>query len=483
MERTELNNQNENNIFPFPANGSLNIKADNNSVSNKKEKEEIPTPKSDKILEKAKQLDKKSSYPSNYDYETYKRLEQRFGLDQPRGGIVFGTTFKVVNHYEGCTRCHYAFELDTYGRGCTHDCVFCYAKDQLTQRAFWNRPFPMPVDLCEIRKIFYTVFETNKPNKYRAVLEKRIPLRLGSMSDPFLWMDKKYGVTLELIKILNYYKYPWVAFTRSDLVAKDEYLKHIDPRLGSIQFSISGENEELTKKIEPGAPSVKRRLAALKTISNAGINTAVRINPLFPMYPDGYFTNPSVVKEKFGDNIPTFPLLDIDNPSIFLDMIKDAGVRTIIPGVVRLTHREIKRMDTALNMPFRDFFTYGHVKGALNVNFSDKEISYYYLKLHKEALKKGLRFTTCYIGNGVKDYFQYQDLWDNKKDCCDIVGKIESFDKTSQNIPWEERMKYATCKPSALTSMKIDQGMEDMFTTLKNNKDNEQNSQTVTPDL
>lgn len=428
---------------------------------------EPATPKSDKLIEQAKKLDKLSKYPSSHDYETYRKLEKRFGDDQPRGGIVFSTTFKLVNHYEGCTRCHYAFELDTYGRGCTHDCVFCYAKDQLTQRAFWNRPFPMPVDLCEIRKIFYTVFETNRPHKFRSVLEQRIPLRLGSMSDPFLWMDKKYGVAKELIKILNYYKYPWVAFTRSDLVAKDEYLNLIDPKLGSIQFSISGENETLNRMLEPGAPSVKRRFQALKTLAEAGINTAVRINPLFPKYPDGYFTNPELVREKFGNNIPEFSLLDIDKPEIIMDMVKDAKVRTVIPGVVRLTHREIKRMEAALNIPYKEFFTYGHKKGALNVNFSDKEIAHYYMILHKAAKERNIRFTTCYIGNGAKDYFQYQDLWTNKNDCCDIVGKLDSFEKTSQDVPWETRMKHATCKPTALQSMKMDLGMEDMFNTYR----------------
>ena len=50
---------------------------------------------------------------------------------------------------------------------------------------------------------------------------------------------------------------------------------------------------------------------------------------------------------------------------------------------------------------------------------------------------------------GAKDYFQYQDLWSNKKDCCDARGKVETFQASSNDIPWDTRMKHASCKESA----------------------------------
>lgn len=124
--------------------------------------ENIPTPRSDKILLQAERLKKLSNYNSQFDYDTYRQLELRFGHNQPRGGITFGTPFKLVNSHNTCQQCLYAFEIDTYGRGCVHDCVYCYAKAQLTVHGYWNNPFPMPADLTEIWKVFYTVFETDK---------------------------------------------------------------------------------------------------------------------------------------------------------------------------------------------------------------------------------------------------------------------------------------------------------------------------------
>ena len=148
MERTELTT--EENVIKFPGDFDLPKK--------------IPTPKSDTVIENAKKLAKISNYKTDYDFETYKRLEERFGLDQPRGGIVFGGNdpFKIINTHKSCQQCLYAFEMDTYGRGCVHDCAYCYSKAELTVHGYWNKPFPMPRDITTVWKEFYTVFETDK---------------------------------------------------------------------------------------------------------------------------------------------------------------------------------------------------------------------------------------------------------------------------------------------------------------------------------
>ena len=151
----------------------------------------IPTPKSDKVLANAKSLMKVSKYPCTYDFNIYRDLELRFGHEQPRGGTVFGTNdpFKLINTHPACQQCLYGFEMDTYGRGCTHDCGYCYSKAELTVHGYWNRPFPMPRDITTVWKAFYTVFETDKKSKWREILEKRIPLRIGSGSDGFMYIS------------------------------------------------------------------------------------------------------------------------------------------------------------------------------------------------------------------------------------------------------------------------------------------------------
>jgi DNA repair photolyase len=385
-----------------------------------------------------------SSYPDTFDYGVYDKLYDYFGDNQPWRGVVFKTTFKLVNYHTSCTQCHYAFEIDTYGRGCIHDCVYCYAKEALSQHGFWNRPMPFPVDLSEVRKILYTVFETDKTSKWRSVLERRTPLRIGSMSDSFMRMDKKYGISKELLRLLSFYDYPYIVFTRGDVIADDDYLSLLRKDLASIQFSISGENERLTRLLEPAAPSVAKRLGALKTLADAGLWTSVRINPLFPKYPDGYFTNRKAIIERFGSKeaIPTLNLLDIDNLETFFGQLKDARVPSIVVGFVRLSSTAIKAMSKSLGTDVSLFFSPENLQIKGDKKYSDSEIAFYYKKIQSAAETSGIRFNTCYIGNGEKDYYQYQNLWSNKADCCDARGNVQKFLSSSQEIPWDVREKH-----------------------------------------
>ena len=403
-----------------------------------------------------------SKMPDTFDWSIYDRLHEKFGDEQPRGGVVFKTAVKLVNHHHSCTKCHHAFEIDTYGRGCIHNCSYCYAMESLKGHGYWNRPHPFPLDISEVRKIFHQVFETDKPSKWREIMGQKIPLRIGSMSDSFMKMDTKYGVTKELLKILSFYDYPHIIFTRSDLIADDAYMKLLRKDLCSIQFSISGNNEKLTKMIEPGAPSVSHRFKALKKLNESGFWTTVRINPFFPMKPDGYYTDPDRVVKKFGslENAPEFNLLSWD----IIDQMKEAKVPSFLVGVVRLSPHAIKNMTVATGINFKDFFEIEKGKGTYDVRYSDAEIKYYYTEFAKKAWKSGLRFNTCYIGMGLKDYFQYQNYWSNKSDCCDAVGNVSTFKKTSQSVSWEERLRHSPSKEVSTQAKETEDFMTREFT-------------------
>jgi len=424
-------------LIKLPIRGTLETERDIPSIK------EVPTPKYDSIIRQAEILKTKSKYPCKFDFEVYKKLELRFGLNQPNGGVIFGSNgpFKLVNSHSTCQQCLYAFELDTYGRGCIHDCVYCYAKAELTVHGYWNKPFPMPVDITQIWKTFYTVFETDNRSKWREILEKRVPLRIGSMSDSFMFMDKKYKVTQELLKILKYYNYPYIIFTRSDLIAEDEYINLLDPDLCSVQMSIASTNDEMNRLIEPGTPSSKRRLNALKKLTQHGFWTTVRINPFFPMYADGYFTDPNFDKE----NMP--------EPFMFssfemVDEIASYGVQSILVGAVRLSSFSLNQIEKAIGRDLRPLYKKEIRHSSRDWHYSDEEIRAYYERIHAKCVQNGVQFTTCYIGNGEKQFWRDQDLWSNKKDCCNAIDRVNSFKnvKNCRDIPWQARIKHTSKK-------------------------------------
>lgn len=404
--------------------------------------ESLLTPTYNKLVKDAKKLDLLSSYPCTFDYSIYRDLELRYKDSPIRGGIVKNNPFKLVNSHHTCQQCLYAFEVDTYGRGCTHNCTYCYAKAELTVHGYWNNPIPVPIDLNEVRKIFYTVFETNKTSKWRSVMEQKIPLRIGCMSDSFMWMDTKYGVTKEFIKILNYYNYPYTIITRSDLVARDDYMGLLRKDLCSIQFSIASTNDAMNKLIEPGAPSAKRRLAALKKLNENGFWTAVRINPMFPIYPDGYFTNKEF---KWDGEVPKLNYSSFE----MVDEIADAGVPAIICGFGRWSSFSMNQMEKATGIDLRQFFNKSETyKSRRDWHFSEKEIRYYYEEVKKRTIKRAMEFTVCYIGNGEDLFWGTQDLWSNKQDCCNIKGRVASFKTDSREVPFKERLQFTNHKCS-----------------------------------
>jgi DNA repair photolyase len=409
-----------------------------------KQTKQIETPIYNSILEDAKRLQLLSSYKSTFDYSAYEGLEIRFKDKPIRGGFIFKKPFRLVNSHHTCQQCLYAFEIDTYGRGCAHDCAYCYAKAELTVHGMWNNPIPVPIDINDIRNTFYTVFETDKRNKWRGPLERRVPLRIGSMTDSFMFSDRKYGVTKELLKILNHYQYPHIIFTRSDLVASDDYLKVMDPALTAVQMSISSINDDMNRTIEPGAPSAKRRLIALSKLSKAGFWTTVRINPMFPIHPDGYFTDPNF---KWDGPVPKFDFTSFE----MVDAIADANVPAILAGFVRFSAYALNNIQKLTGVDLRTFYRKDLVnKSKRDWHFSDREIRNYYEQFYIRSKKRNVQFTTCYIGNGEDHFWKDQDIWSNKKDCCNVKGNLASFQSDSREIPFNDRIKLSgdkTAKP------------------------------------
>ncbi len=398
------------------------------------------TPVTDSIIEAARKLQSISSYKTDFNFEVYRKLEQRFNEKPVRGGILFKTPFKLVNFHASCQQCLYSFEADTYGRGCTHECVYCYAKAQLTVHGMWNKPFPMPVDITEIWKTFHTVFETDARSKWRDVMEKRIPIRIGAMSDSFMAMDRSYKVTQEFLKILNHYKYPYIIFTRSHTVGESPYIDLLNPQLCSVQMSIASTNDKLNKLIEPGTPSAKLRLQALQKLTRAGFWTTVRINPLFPNHPDGYYTDPHFRKDLAPE---PFDYSTIE----MVDEIAAHGVQSVIAGFVRLSTFSLNRMEEAVGRDLQSFFSADCRKSRRDWHFSDKEIRAYYERYQARCKQNGIQFTTCYIGNGDDHFWGDQDLWDNKKDCCNAINRVSEFKgQTSRDISWDIRLKHSPDK-------------------------------------
>lgn len=185
----------------------------------------------------------------------------------------FKSFFKRVAGNEG-DRCHYPTRLDTYGCGCQHNCGYCYAKSLLDFRKLWNPAYP---SIANINKIRHCV---------RTKLHKGEIVRLGGMTDCFQPLERENHITYQTIKALNEMGVGYLIVTKSSLIAEDEYIKILDPKLAHIQVSITSTDAELSRRMEPGASLPEERISAVEKLWSLGYDVCVRLSPYIPSFVD-----------------------------------------------------------------------------------------------------------------------------------------------------------------------------------------------------
>ena len=183
----------------------------------------------------------------------------------------FKSFFKTVGGSEG-NRCNYSTRLDTYGKGCQHDCSYCYAKSLLDFRKLWNPENPAVADIEKIKK------KISKLGNYQTI-------RLGGMTDCFQPIEKIFRVTYETIKTLNEAKIPYLIVTKSHIVADKEYLEILDKDLAHIQITVTSIDDALSKTYEKASVPSKR-IKTIETLYENGYDVQLRLSPYIPKYVD-----------------------------------------------------------------------------------------------------------------------------------------------------------------------------------------------------
>ena len=183
----------------------------------------------------------------------------------------FKSFFKTVGGSEG-NRCNYSTRLDTYGKGCQHDCSYCYAKSLLDFRKLWNPENPAVADIEKIKK------KISKLGNYQTI-------RLGGMTDCFQPIEKIFRVTYETIKTLNEANTPYLIVTKSHIVADKEYLEILDKDLAHIQITVTSTDDALSKTYEKASVPSKR-IKAIETLYENGYDVQLRLSPYIPKYVD-----------------------------------------------------------------------------------------------------------------------------------------------------------------------------------------------------
>lgn len=185
----------------------------------------------------------------------------------------FKSFYKTVEGNEG-TKCKHPTRLDTYGCGCQHDCSYCYAKSLLEFRNLWDSKNPSVANIEDIAKVVKTI-------------PKGEVIRLGGMTDCFQPIELEKRVTYNTIKLLNKRRIHYLIVTKSDIVARDEYIDILDKELAHIQVTVTCVDDELYhQKNYEKACEPSRRIAAILKLQEKGYDVAIRLSPLIEEFMD-----------------------------------------------------------------------------------------------------------------------------------------------------------------------------------------------------
>ena len=151
--------------------------------------------------------------------------------------------------------------------GCSHACKYCYA---CFMKRFTNHTEPWG----EFVDVKYWP-EIKKLEKYAGK-----EAFFGSVTDCYQPCEAKYNRTRALLEQLQGSGISISIATKSDLVLRDLDLIKTFPN-ARVSFSINTLDEDFRKDMDRGV-SIERRLAAMKTIYDAGVQTTCFISPIFP---------------------------------------------------------------------------------------------------------------------------------------------------------------------------------------------------------
>jgi DNA repair photolyase len=163
-------------------------------------------------------------------------------------------------------------------RGCTHACVFCFARRTHTY-------LDMDAGRDFEREI---VVKVNVPELLRAELArpswKRELVALGTNTDPYQWVESRYRMMPEILAALEAAETPVSVLTKSPLVLRDlEIFARMAEKLPvSVNLSVPTLDEEAWRATEPHTPSPQARLEAVAELRRHGIDSGVLVAPLMP---------------------------------------------------------------------------------------------------------------------------------------------------------------------------------------------------------
>ena len=169
------------------------------------------------------------------------------------------------------------WSLNPY-RGCEHGCVYCYARPT-HEYLGWSAGLDFESRI---------MVKEDAAALLRRALSKAgwtpEPLVMSGVTDPYQPIERRLELTRGCLEVLAEARHPVALITKSRLVERDADLLATLARLDAahVTLSITTLDRRLQRTLEPRASPPEHRLAAIRTLADAGIPVAVNVAPVIP---------------------------------------------------------------------------------------------------------------------------------------------------------------------------------------------------------
>jgi DNA repair photolyase len=171
----------------------------------------------------------------------------------------------------------FRWSLNPY-RGCFHACAYCYARPT---HEYWG--FGAGTDfeskIIVKREAAILLRRTFEKPSWKGEL-----ILFSGNTDCYQPLEASLELTRACLEVCAEYRNPVGIITKGILVLRDlDVLRRLHQQASvRVYFSIPFSNDEVARKVEPHAPSSRKRFEAMTTLADAGIPTGLSLSPIIP---------------------------------------------------------------------------------------------------------------------------------------------------------------------------------------------------------
>jgi DNA repair photolyase len=197
-------------------------------------------------------------------------------LENPHTQVFEENAKKIVNRVDS-PDLGFGYSMNPY-QGCEHGCVYCYARNT-------HEYYGFSAGLDFESKI---VVKKNAARLLEQELLKpswnAVPIMLSGNTDCYQPLEKKWGITRQLLKVMAQYRHPVSIISKNGLVVRDiDLLQDLAAdNLVHVYISITTLNEDLRRAMEPRTASGIKRWKTVEELAKANIPVGVMNAPIIP---------------------------------------------------------------------------------------------------------------------------------------------------------------------------------------------------------